>query len=61
MRKLFLIVVITGLISACGITKKNLGLEKTPPDASNANAKEMLVLPPNYNLHPVVAMKQAQK
>lgn len=61
MKKLFFIVLTTCLIGACGFTKKNLGLEKTAPDASNVSAKEMLVLPPNYNQRPVVEMKQAQK
>ena len=43
-----------------GLTKKDLGLEKTVPDASSAKAQDELVLPPNYNHRPVMPMAQAE-
>lgn len=61
MKKLFFIALTLLLVSACGLTKKDLGLEKRTPDASNVSAKEALILPPNYNRRPVVDMEKAQK
>ncbi len=61
MRRLFLLVVLVCMAGACGLTKKNLGLEKTAPDASNVSAKEALILPPNYHQRPVVEMKKAEE
>lgn len=61
MKKLLVITVLVCVISACGLTKKNLGLEKTAPDTSNVSEKEMLILPPNYHQRPVVDMKKAEE
>ncbi len=60
MKKLLLVTILL-MIGACGMTKKDLGLEKKTPDASGAVSKEELILPPNYNLRPVVPMEQAAK
>lgn len=54
MKKLMLACFVVALLSACGLTKKNLGLEKVAPDEGQNSAKEQLVVPPNYNLRPVV-------
>ncbi len=59
MKKILIISLLTAMVTACGLTKKDLGLEKTTPDASTAKAQEELVLPPNYNLRPVVPMARA--
>ncbi len=59
MKKALIISLLISMVTACGLTKKDLGLEKTVPDASTAKAQEELVLPPNYNLRPVVPMARA--
>ncbi len=52
MKKLWLIILMAAIVSACGmINKKNLGLERKAPQAV-ADEKEKLVVPPNYNLRP---------
>jgi hypothetical protein len=61
MKKLVMAFVLLSMLGACGLTNKDLGLEKTTPDASNAKAKEALILPPNYNQRPVVDMEKAEK
>jgi hypothetical protein len=61
MKKMFFVALTLLLVSACGLTKKDLGLEKRTPDASNVSAKEALTLPPNYNRRPVVDMEKAQE
>ena len=61
MKKCFFVALTLLLVSGCGLTKKDLGLEKRTPDASNVSAKEALTLPPNYNRRPVVDMEKAQK
>ena len=61
MKKLVMAFVLLSMLGACGLTKKDLGLEKKTPDASNVSAKEALTLPPNYNRRPVVDMEKAQK
>ena len=59
MKKALIISLLISMVTACGLTKKDLGLEKTVPDASTAKAQEELLLPPNYNLRPVVPMARA--
>ena len=59
MKKVLIISLLVSMVAACSLTKKDLGLEKTVPDASTAKAQEELVLPPNYNLRPVVPMAHA--
>ncbi|MBP5399456.1 MAG: hypothetical protein J6Y53_03465 [Alphaproteobacteria bacterium] len=59
MKKALIISLSLAMLTACGLTKKDLGLEKTLPDASTSKAQEELVLPPNYNLRPVVPMAHA--
>ena len=60
MKKILFIIAFAMLATACGMNKKDLGLEKKTPDASQATAKEELVLPPNFNLRPVVPMAQSK-
>ena len=59
MKKILVMGLLLTMLTACGLTKKDLGLEKTVPDASTSKAQEELVLPPNYNLRPVVPMAHA--
>ncbi len=61
MKKLLMLLVLAALVSACGLTKKDLGLEKTTPDTSNVSANDALILPPNYSQRPVVEIKKAEE
>ena len=60
MKKLLFVALMLLFLSACGMTKKDLGLQKKTPDASVATEQKDLILPPNYNLRPVVPMTKAR-
>ncbi len=59
MRKIFYLMLLAGLLTACNATKEDLGLDRKVPDASKVSEQKQLLLPPNYNLRPVVPMAQA--
>lgn len=40
------------VLSACGWTKQDLGLEHRGPNASNVKVNNPLILPPEYNVRP---------
>ena len=50
---LFLGIIICG-ISACGLTKKDLGFARQSPDETKVVTKQPLILPPEYNVRPKV-------
>ena len=54
MNKLYVVLALSAIISlsACGITKKTLGLQKSGPDESLVQTNTPLILPPEYNLRP---------
>ena len=60
MKKILVISLLMTMLTACSLTKKDLGLEKTVPDASTSKAQDELVLPPNYNHRPVMPMAKAE-
>ncbi|MBP5215044.1 MAG: DUF3035 domain-containing protein [Alphaproteobacteria bacterium] len=54
MKKIFVFAVLSAVLclSACGLSKKSLGLSRQGPDESNVKTNEPLVLPPEYNVRP---------
>ncbi len=40
------------VLSACGWTKQDLGLEHRGPNESNVKVNNPLILPPEYNVRP---------
>ncbi len=54
MKKLSLLLVVSLILglSACGITKKDLGFTREGPDETKVVTKQPLVLPPEYNVRP---------
>ncbi len=58
MKKIFCLMVATALLGACNATKEDLGLDRKVPDASKVSEQKRLILPPNYDLRPVVPMNQ---
>lgn len=59
MKKALSLVLLLAMLSACNATKEDLGLAKKGPDASKVSEQKQLLLPPNYNLRPVVPLKKA--
>ena len=57
MKKLSLMLVLVVLavgISACGLTKKDLGFARQSPDETKVVTKQPLILPPEYSVRPKV-------
>ncbi len=54
MKKMALWICLAGvlLISACGITKKDLGFARQGPDEKNVKTNAPLILPPEYSVRP---------
>ncbi|MBP5352501.1 MAG: DUF3035 domain-containing protein [Alphaproteobacteria bacterium] len=47
-----LVAVLVLMLSACGLTKKDLGLARQGPDETLVKTNEPLILPPEYNVRP---------
>ena len=63
MKKLALLLVIMGMVSGCGLTKKDLGMARPTPDETQVSRRERLVIPPDYDIRPAqttVATDKAQ-
>lgn len=54
MKKLFVFAILSSVLAltACGLTKKSLGLSRQGPDETKVQTNEPLVLPPEYNVRP---------
>lgn len=54
MKKLYVVLAILAVmcVSACGVTKKMLGLTREGPDETNVKTNKPLVLPPEYDVRP---------
>ncbi len=59
MKKIACLFMTVCLLGACNATKEDLGLERKVPDASKVSEQKQLLLPPNYDLRPVVPMSKA--
>lgn len=62
MKKLLLVGFVLGMIfglSSCGLTKEDLGMAKSKPDETQVSRRNQLVLPPDFDVRPVVAQNQA--
>lgn len=57
MKKLNLVLILSMIIcgiSACGLTKKDLGFARQSPDETKVVTKQPLILPPEYSVRPKV-------
>lgn len=49
------------LLSSCGWTKKDLGLERRGPNETNVKVNNPLILPPEYSVRPTNAVPYSEK
>lgn len=49
MKKLFILICVCFMLNACGLTKKDLGLQKSIPDETKVETRKPLDLPPNFD------------
>jgi len=53
MRKFVIALSLVLFLSACGWTKEKLGMTRKTPDDGYQARKQMLVVPPDYDVRPV--------
>ena len=54
MKKIIISSVCLAMLCACGLTKKDLGLEKKTPDEMMVVSRAPLSIPPEFGLRPIV-------
>lgn len=54
MNKIIISSALIVMLSACGITRDDLGLEKQSPDEMLVVSRAPLSLPPEFNLRPII-------
>ncbi len=53
MKKVLCLLFVVLMVSACGLTKEDLGMARSKPDESQVVAKKRaLVVPPDYDVRP---------
>ena len=53
MKKIIISSVCVAMLCACGLTKKDLGLEKSSPDEMKVVSRAPLSIPPEFGLRPL--------
>ncbi len=53
MKKIIISSVCIAMLCACGLTKKDLGLEKNAPDEMKVVSRAPLSIPPEFGLRPI--------
>ena len=52
MKKVYILLVAVTLLSACGVTREDLGMAASKPDESQVTTRQKLVLPPDFDVKP---------
>ena len=52
MKRILVLLLVVGMLGACGLTKKKLGMARVTPDDGHNARKERLVVPPDYDVRP---------
>ncbi len=48
-KQVVLLLILSCVLSACGLTKKELGLSKSTPDETRVETRQPLDLPPDFD------------
>lgn len=60
MKNIIAILLLTVILAACSsLNRKNLGMERKVPDATTVSEQQPLILPPNYDLRPVMPINKS--
>jgi len=59
MKRIFILLAMVMLFSACGLTKEKLGMKRSTPDDGYVARKERLVVPPDFDVRPTKEEKKA--
>lgn len=60
MKKIFVLLAVIMLVSACGLTKEKLGMKRSTPDDGFEARKERLVIPPDFDVRPAKEVKETK-
>lgn len=60
MKKLIFVLVLTGILGGCGLTKEKLGIARKAPDENMVTVRQPLSVPPEYDLRPVADAQQGE-
>lgn len=60
MKKLLFVLIMSGVLSGCGLTKEKLGIAVKAPDENMVTARPPLSVPPEYDLRPVAEVRQGE-
>lgn len=52
MKKLSVLLAVVVLLTACGLTKEDLGMARSKPDETKVQKRDALVIPPDYGVRP---------
>jgi len=61
MKKIILSSVCVAMLCACGMTRKDLGLEKETPDEMMVVSRAPLSIPPEFGLRPLVVQSDVEE
>lgn len=61
MRKILLSSICLMMLSACGLTRDDLGLEKESPDEMMVISRAPLSIPPEFGLRPLVVTDDTER
>ncbi|MBE6459059.1 MAG: DUF3035 domain-containing protein [Alphaproteobacteria bacterium] len=60
MKKVIFALVLTVILSGCGLTKEKLGIARKAPDENMVTVRQPLSVPPEYDLRPVAEIQQGK-
>ena len=61
MKKIILSSVCIAMLCACGLTRKDLGLEKDTPDEMMVISRAPLSIPPEFGLRPLIIQNEMEE
>ncbi len=61
MKKIILSSVCVAMLCACGLTRKDLGLEKDTPDEMMVVSRAPLSIPPEFKLRPIIVQSEVEE
>ena len=61
MKKIIMSSVCVAMLCACGLTRKDLGLEKDSPDEMMVVSRAPLSIPPEFKLRPIIVQNDTEE
>lgn len=52
MNKVYMVLATVLFLSACGLTREDLGMTRSKPDETQVSKRQQLVVPPDFDVRP---------